>query len=245
MKKLIKIFIFLLLRLLVIFLFSFNQSFLLAQVSYDTAGTEVRTINEKKLDRFKSLEEFQYNEEEYVERENAFERFLANFLKKIFGASISKSAVGILKIAIYILAGAFIVFLIFKLLKVDKSWFFQKQDKAKSLEISLTEQNITEVNFNKEIREAIEQKQFKKAVRLFYLQMLRELHERKLIQWRIEKTNADYIKEIKSQELKAMFEDNARIYEYIWYGDFHISERVFEAAEASFNTFTQKVNSKV
>lgn len=72
--------------------------------------------------------------------------------------------------------------------------------------------------------------------------MLKDLNSRKLITWKADKTNSDYIAEIASAKLKDKFSRTALIYEYIWYGDFVIQEEIFESARESFMTFEESIN---
>ena len=54
------------------------------------------------------------------------------------------------------------------------------------------------------------------------------------IEWDIEKTNSDYLYELKKPEHKEDFTYLSYLYNYIWYGEFAIDETSFTKAENRF-----------
>ena len=133
------------------------------------------------------------------------------------------------------------LFLLMQLLRIRiKGLANKKSDEAKIvIEEALDIEDITELELDDPIRNAIEQGQFRKATRLLYLKALRELQERSLIQWRREKTNRQYLRELKRRELKGLFQDITFIFEYIWYGEFQVDKDHFNSAYSSFLQFDQ------
>ena len=68
-----------------------------------------------------------------------------------------------------------------------------------------------------------------------------EMSEKQIIEWDVEKTNSDYIYEIKSAELKARFEYLSYLYNYMWYGEFAVSIEDFEKAKKAFETTLKSI----
>ena len=60
------------------------------------------------------------------------------------------------------------------------------------------------------------------------------MNQKEIIVWGLQKTNADYYREIEKIDLKKPFANITRLYEYIWYGDFPIDENKYLKAEANF-----------
>ncbi|MEI7487385.1 MAG: hypothetical protein WCJ72_08235 [Chryseobacterium sp.] len=54
--------------------------------------------------------------------------------------------------------------------------------------------------------------------------MLKKLSDKKSINWNPEKTNKDYVTELKVPNLKNEFSNLSYIFEYVWYGEFSIDE---------------------
>jgi len=58
--------------------------------------------------------------------------------------------------------------------------------------------------------------------------------KKKVIEWDIEKTNSDYLYEIKNEKLRNDFAYLSYLYNYIWYGEFELEEETFTKAIQSF-----------
>ena len=81
------------------------------------------------------------------------------------------------------------------------------------------DQHIDEVDLKKMLETALKKEEYREAVRLYFLIVLKELNRFELINWRREKTNRDYFYEIKNSSLKNHFSEVARIFEKAWYGE--------------------------
>ena len=62
------------------------------------------------------------------------------------------------------------------------------------------------------------------AIRFRYLRILRKLDDAKHILWKPGKTNTSYLNEIKESSIKNSFMESTKVYEYIWYGEYDISD---------------------
>mgnify|MGYP006155083877 FL=1 len=58
---------------------------------------------------------------------------------------------------------------------------------------------------------------------------------KQLIEWDVEKTNSDYLYEIKNTSIKSQFEYVSYLYNYIWYGEFELDEVTFVKAKKAFD----------
>ena len=61
------------------------------------------------------------------------------------------------------------------------------------------------------------------------------MSNKQIIEWNPEKTNSDYLYEIKSEKLKTEFEYLSYLYNYVWYGEFEMDEVHFEEVKKSFD----------
>lgn len=153
-------------------------------------------------------------------------------------ADLSGLAKGIIWVVIIGVA----VFVLAQLLKVNwKGLARKKSDKAKvaaETEIPI-EEDVTKMEFEDLLQSAIDAGKFRVAVRLLYLRTLRQLTDQGLIAWRKEKTNHEYLRELKDRNLRPAFSDVTLIFEYIWYGEFPVNKDDFNLARASFIQFEQ------
>lgn len=152
---------------------------------------------------------------------------------------------GVAKVLFWVVIIGGGLFLVMQLLRVRlRGLVNKKSDEAKVvIEEALDVEDITEMELEDPIREAIDKGMFRKATRLLYLKALRELQERSLIQWRREKTNRQYLRELKRRDLKPLFQDITFIFEYIWYGEFQVDKDHFNSAYSAFLQFDQALRS--
>ena len=91
------------------------------------------------------------------------------------------------------------------------------------------------------IKEFINQKNYRLAIRYYYLLSLKYLTESDRITWQPQKTNEDYIKEIEKDHLKKDFKNITRIYDYVWYGEFKVDVLKFESLKLLFEDLNKTI----
>ncbi|MGZ3880922.1 MAG: DUF4129 domain-containing protein [Flavisolibacter sp.] len=102
--------------------------------------------------------------------------------------------------------------------------------------------DIFHLDFDRDIQKAIDARDYTLAVRLMYLQTLRVLSDRNLINYSHEKTNSDYLFQLASTAYYKPFFRLTRSFDYIWYGQFPLSEDSFTAIRNDFTSFKQQLS---
>jgi hypothetical protein len=97
------------------------------------------------------------------------------------------------------------------------------------------EEKLHLANFKDLISSAKSKSDYRLSVRFYYLWLLRKLSEKKYIVWDINKTNMDYLYELKDKQLRERFNQHCYVYDYVWYGEFELSAEEFSRVEQSFN----------
>jgi len=103
-------------------------------------------------------------------------------------------------------------------------------------------ENIHEINFDDELERAINQHNYRLAVRLLYLKCLKQLSDAELIRWQIDKTNNAYITELNNPAQREVFKTLTLQFEYAWYGEFPIDAAVFKNINALFMDFKKSIS---
>ena len=195
--------------------------------------------------KFKDNFQSQYKGEEFdyttiKPRESLWQKIKRRFgeiFESIFGKvdplSTMKYTEVILRIFGIIIIGFVLYFLIKFLTGKEGNFFFSKKNKKLNISNQDLSENIHEINFTDTIGSFERQRDFRSAVRYQFLFTLKNLSDKKMIQWNPEKTNYDYLTEIKSTEMKTGFKELAYIFDYVWYGEFDINEN-------NYNHFKQK-----
>ena len=117
------------------------------------------------------------------------------------------------------------------------------KNREHSVILSEEENIIKNEDIQQLIKEAVAQKNYRLAIRYYYLGILKLLTEKDFIEWQLQKTNSDYLAEINNDDIKLNFSKITWLYDYIWYGDFAIDENGYSRAERSFLELQTKLGS--
>lgn len=132
---------------------------------------------------------------------------------------------------------ALLVFLIMKLMNAEQL-FSPKNKKissaATAIDLEDIEENLHESDLEGFIRQALADKNYALAVRLYYLAILKELSLSKQIKWKRDKTNREYLREMSGQKLATKFKETTLIFERVWYGTGELTAPVFQELEPKF-----------
>jgi len=137
----------------------------------------------------------------------------------------------------YALAAFCVALLLFGVFRMRLQSIFFPQPKPLAMSYEVAQEDIRDMRFDDALTEAISQGMYRRAVRLLYLDALKELSAKGFIAWRLNKTNYDYLAEIAQSQLKPAFADLTRQYEYAWYGGFAIEQRDFQSIQDAFKAF--------
>jgi hypothetical protein len=189
-----------------------------------------------KIDGFRSDRDFTYERNQHAPR-TLWEQ-IKEWLMSLLSIFFESSAAGpVLRIVAYTLVGGMVVFVVLKLIGVDVRGLFGGESRKTDLHAGVAEENIHTMDFDRLIADAIARREYRWAIRLHYMRTLKELTDLKLIAWKPEKTNQDYLHELRLAPLRTPFAGITMLFEYAWYGDLPVNERVFRQAEQSFADF--------
>lgn len=103
------------------------------------------------------------------------------------------------------------------------------------------EENLFTINFESEIKKAIDSDNFRLAIRLLFLQTLRLLNNNEIIVYKSAKTNADYLFQIYGSPYYKPFFRLTRIFDYVWYGKFELGADGFQNLRKEFVQFNDQL----
>ncbi len=142
----------------------------------------------------------------------------------------------------YVILAAIAGLAIYLLLKAEVlSFLFPKSAQSYGLAYENLAENIHEINFDVAVDEAVNERNFRLAVRLLYLQTLKHLTDAGRIEYKPDKTNRQYVYELATSPFETNFEELTRQFEFVWYGDFSVDDRRFGEIRRQFREFNQAV----
>lgn len=172
---------------------------------------------------------YDYNSDLNVENESILQKFfdsIAEFIDDLFHKapnpedSIKSSLNGNSVLGYVLIAVIVIVLLALLYYMYKKKMFFFKKKEKEAEEYEVVEDTIYGVDFENDIALAVKAGNYKEAIRLRYLQCLRLLSDKSLINWRIYKTPTQYTYEFKNDT----FDQFTKLYVFIRYGGYAATE---------------------
>ena len=185
--------------------------------------------------------DFQY-EEKTLEKNwwDRFKEWLAGIVRNLFSFTSDEASMTFVAYVLRFLAIlviGFVVYLIVKaILNKEGKWIFGKNSDKKVINYSDVEKNLQLVDFEKLIEATLLSGEKRLSIRYFYLWLLKKLAAKEIIVWDLEKTNSDYLYEIKDSRIKDEFSYLSYLYNYIWYGEFELDDETFNKAKTAFET---------
>jgi len=148
---------------------------------------------------------------------------------------------GFLTPVLWILAIAFVLFILYTLFLRDGA--FRRNSKKATLSNQEAPQEEVKPgsDMDRLIRQALQSRNYRMAIRYQYLNSLYKLAEKGLVQFAVDKTNYQYVSELTKQEQRNEFAKLTLHYEYVWYGEFEIDETVYKKLEPGFTAFYNKI----
>lgn len=207
----------------------------------DSSKIDLRFIPPENIRKYSVQKEFVYDHIA-PEGESLWSRFWRWFWEWLNSISSggSTQTYDLLKYFSLLVLATLVVLLVMKFIGLDLK-IFSKKSKAVAVPYTESSDNIHEISFQDEIEKAISAGNYRLAVRLFYLQSLKLLSDKDLIDWQPEKTNQAYLDELHHTDQQQQFVVLTRQFEYIWYGEFLIDQESFKRVRAGFDHFNIKI----
>ncbi len=204
----------------------------------DSSKITVRKPLESKMSVLRKLKDYQYTVQESQVIDTWWKRLLRRFFNWFGSLFTGVGNPTFWKTAAYVFIASVIVYVTLKLMGVDFSGLYRKKN-SNEIPYETLGENIHAIDFANAITEATTKKNYRLAVRLYYLKALKELTDHEMIDWKINKTNRSYVYELNSPTLRPDFEQITLQFEYAWYGDFPVDETQFIHIKNQFLTFSE------
>ncbi len=140
---------------------------------------------------------------------------------------------GVLNIIAYVVLGLlvlFICYMIFSNIVINRK--LNQNDEPKEVE-----EHIEKIDLESDFEKAMRDGNLKLALRIRFLKILQILSFKNEIDWRLEKTNRDYVNELRGSKYFDSFRHLSNVFEFVWYGDREIDQKLFDSCLIEFDRF--------
>ena len=203
----------------------------------DTGVLHARQLPDSFLGRMRSSEDFWYANHSFAEQKQVEKDAPRNPpATPFFGKPWVRTLIWVLII------GGFVGLMVWYFVSSNIRVFERRNPPLPDQpEDALLSDNIYGIDFQNQIYQAIQRKDFRFAIRMMFLSTLRELADRNLIQYDEKRTNLDYLMQIQKTDYYKDFFQLTRNYEYTWYGKMDPGEDGFSWIKSSFEQFKKRL----
>ena len=138
-----------------------------------------------------------------------------------------------------ILAALVLAAVLVRLFLTGGTGLFARRAAAPEGALLLDAEDIETVDLEALLRQSLAERRHRDAVRFLYLRALQGLAGGGLVAWQKDKTNGDYLRELRhsADALERPFADLTRLFEWVWYGEAAVDEARFAAVQTRFDRF--------
>ncbi len=228
-------------KLYYIFVFTLLSYNIIAQqdLGYENEKINEATIDDKKWEEItngKSFgEESVKKEEEKVTEDNSKPRPISSS-KEIPFFSSTLGYIILFTLIISVLG------LIIYLLIRQNIGMGNKKVKNIQYDVNVLDAETPEDELENYLKIAYDNNNYRDAIRMYYLLIMRSLASQGLINWAKEKTNIDYLFELYQHKYYLPFKNITLNFENVWYGENEIDNTQFEKLSIQFKSFLKKIN---
>jgi len=147
-----------------------------------------------------------------------------DWIRETFDVVMDNDVTYYILIGIGILTIAFLLWLYWRI----RPKLFTRGEKGDALDYEVDEDTIYGVDFDADIRQAVALQDYRQAVRLLYLQTLKQLEDQGRIEWNPSKTPAQYMRQVNQPS----FSEMSRLFIQVRYGNFDATEDMYERMKA-------------
>ena len=197
----------------------------------DQSNLKVEPVPQKKIEDYRNNNDFKYDKVQLIGID--FRSIFWYWFNRIFEAIFSD--IGVAPYIRYLVIILVLAFVVYKIFGGGFSGLFSRNKKIKGKNgFEYSEEDIYQQDLDEKLSTAIKSKDYRAAIRFYYIKLLKELDINNLIKWEAGKTNRDYQKELKNNPMIENFISLSGIFEYSWYGHFEVDENKFEEWQTNF-----------
>jgi hypothetical protein len=196
-----------------------KKNYLAPLTAADKSPVQLRPVPSRRLDSLRRQDDFWYWK---ARPEKEKQEKGGSWLAALFSS-------GIMRLLFWLLIAVGCAALIyFFLLSLNVNLFGKRKDGVEEEVAADPEANFFSRDYDREIAQALAAGEYRIAIRLRYLQLLKELADRNIIQYRQERPNGVYVSQLMGTPYYKEFFRVTRTFEYAWYGEMPVGRSAYD-----------------
>jgi hypothetical protein len=140
-------------------------------------------------------------------------------------------------LAIILVIGILVTLIIYLL---DKDLFKRRKQRTR-IKVNIENPDYLDLSdLERALNEEGELLNYKACIRIYYLLLLEKYDSLRMIYWKKDKTNRQYVIEIRKHEVKNDLKMLTRVYEDVWFGEFLLNKQQYEHWSQQFESIIKK-----
>lgn len=103
---------------------------------------------------------------------------------------------------------------------------------------------IPKTELERRLEEALAREDFREAIRIYFIFIIKDLSSKNWISWERKKTNMSYLIEMRSKPQFNLFNETVSIYDIVWYGNYTITKSIYNDVEPKFKQLLSAINAQ-
>lgn len=206
---------------------------------YEEPAPQLRQVDDSAVNKLKRSKDFAYANDNSLKEEE--EKAAVSGYRDPWRGFYDFFDSTLVKTIAYILVIGFLLFVIYRIVVVNNLFLAGRSKRLKEEEGEELEEEITPGNIDDKIRQAIDAKDYRSAIRYLYLKGLQVLDDKGWISYHAQATNHDYVYQVNKFPVAGDFRFLTQVYDYVWYGEFAVNDEQFTRLHSDFQRFYQAV----
>ncbi len=147
----------------------------------------------------------------------------------------------VFKFILYCLLALFLIYIVYLFIK-NNDISFSRNIKDEGVQQEDPWEDVQQFdNWELALQEALRERDYRLATRIYYLHTLHLLDKKNVIKYRDDKTNWYYVQKLFGTQMHDDFKGLTQNFDYIWYGEYQIDPERFDSLQAQFKQFQSTI----
>ncbi|MBP7407829.1 MAG: DUF4129 domain-containing protein [Flavobacteriales bacterium] len=200
-----------------------------------TNTVEIRPFDTQRITSYRADPSLQYDRD--LHQQQSWWEQLKAWLKELFSHWFNEGVGAFFSTnLVYVLSAVVVIIALLVLSRGSMRRVFHGAPRSLG-EVTAAEEDIRGLDIETLIREAEEGNDLRRAIRLHYLLVLRKLVDDGVLKWSPERTDQDYLAQIKDPALRSRFAHIALVFQWVWYGHAEVDAERYGSIKRPFLEF--------